>query len=150
MKRYDLAASALEIEITESAVMIDHHRCRKTVQQLKAMGHTFTIDDFGTGYSALARLAQLPVSRLKIDRMFIKDIDTSKRMKSVVKSIINMAHELKLHVISEGIEEPSQLESIADMKSDFVQGFMMSVPKSATEISATLRANMLRTMVLSQ
>ena len=150
MKRYNLAASALEIEITESAIMIDHHRCRKTLQQLKAMGHTFTIDDFGTGYSALARLAQLPVSRLKIDRIFIKDIDTSKRMKSVVKSIINMAHELKLHVISEGIEVPSQLESITDMKSDFVQGFMMSAPKSATEISATLRANMLCTMAPSQ
>ena len=111
LEKYGLHASDLEIEITESAVMIDHHRCRETLQQLKTMGHTITIDDFGTGYSALARLAQLPVSRLKIDRMFIKDIDNSKQVESVVTSIVNMAHELNLDVISEGIEQASQLES---------------------------------------
>ena len=141
LEKYGLHASDLEIEITESAVMIDHHRCRETLQQLKTMGHTITIDDFGTGYSALARLAQLPVSRLKIDRMFIKDIDNSKQVKSVVTSIVNMAHELNLNVISEGIEQASQLESAASMKSDFVQGFMMSKPKQASEISETLREN---------
>ena len=150
IKNHGLDETALEMEITESAIMIDHHRCRETLHQLKAMGHTFTIDDFGTGYSALARLAQLPVSRLKIDRMFIKDIDTSNQMKSVVMSIINMAHELKLSVICEGIEEPSQLKSITRMNSDFAQGFMMSEPKTATEISATLRANRLCSKAPSQ
>jgi len=135
LKNHGLNASALEIEITESAIMIDHKRCRKTLQQLIEKGHTITIDDFGTGYSALARLAQLPVSRLKIDRMFIKDMDDSEQVKSVITSIINMAHELGLQVISEGIEKTSQFEAVKDMKSDFVQGYMMSKPKRASELS---------------
>lgn len=136
LKKHGLKASALEIEITESAIMIDHTRCRETLQLLIEKGHTITIDDFGTGYSALARLAQLPVSRLKIDRMFIKDMDDSEQVKSVVTSIINMAHELGLQVISEGIEKTSQFEAVKDMKSDFVQGYMMSMPKRASELPA--------------
>jgi len=140
LKKHGLHASALEIEITESAIMLDHQRCRETLQQLIAMGHIITIDDFGTGYSALARLAQLPVSRLKIDRMFIKEIDASEQVKSVVTSIINMAHELKLQVISEGIENSSQLNAVRNMKSDFMQGYLLSKPRLASEVSDALRS----------
>jgi diguanylate cyclase (GGDEF)-like protein len=141
LKKHTIPASSIELEITESTVMIDYQRCRETLHQLKAMGHTITVDDFGTGYSALARLAQLPVSRLKIDRMFIKDIDACGKMKSLVKSIINMAHELELQVISEGIEKKTQLQSILDMKSDFFQGFLISTAKAAIEISSLLSSN---------
>ena len=141
LKHYAITASSIEIEITESAIMIDHQRCKDTLQQLKTMGHTITVDDFGTGYSALARLARLPVTRVKIDRMFIKDIDNCQKMRSLVRSIINMAHELDLQVVCEGIEKSSQLQSVLNMRSDFFQGFLISEPKASINILSLLSAS---------
>ncbi|MFK7994220.1 MAG: putative bifunctional diguanylate cyclase/phosphodiesterase [Granulosicoccus sp.] len=139
LNQYQLNPRSLEIEITESAIMIDHHRSRETLQKLQAAGHVVTIDDFGTGHSSLARLVHLPVSRLKIDRMFTCDIDHSEQMRSVIKSVISMAHELGLGVVSEGIELASQLNFLSKAKCDAVQGFMMSRAKLPEDITRLLR-----------
>lgn len=139
LHRYQLGAHSLEIEITESAIMIDHHRCQETLEKLRNAGHVLTVDDFGTGHSSLARLVQLPVARLKIDRMFTRDIDGSEQMRSVIQSIINMAHELGLRVVSEGIELASQLEFLSQANCDAVQGFMMSRAELPDDITRLLR-----------
>lgn len=139
LNRYELPSRALEIEITESAIMIDHQRSRDTLAQLQNAGHVVTIDDFGTGHSSLARLVHLPVSRLKIDRMFIRDLDLSEQMRSVISSIIKMAHRLNMQVVSEGVEQASQLEFLAQNKCDAVQGFMMSRAELPSDISRLLR-----------
>ena len=139
--RYELKAQALEIEITESALILDQHRCRMALQQLRNAGHIVTLDDFGTGHSSLARLVHLPVARLKVDRMFIKDIDHSSPMRSVIKSIVNMAHELGLSVVSEGVEKTSQLDYLAAIGCDAVQGYMMSMAKPGNEITELLQSD---------
>jgi len=139
MDQYQLNARSVEIEITESALMIDHHRCRNTLQELKAAGHIVTIDDFGTGHSSLARLVHLPVARLKIDRSFTCDIDHSEQMRAVIKSVIRMAHELGLLVVSEGIEHASQLAFLSESNCDAVQGFMMSRAELPEDITKLLR-----------
>ncbi|MGQ7845947.1 putative bifunctional diguanylate cyclase/phosphodiesterase [Granulosicoccus sp. 3-233] len=136
---YQLPSQALEIEITESAIMIDHQRSRDTLRQLQNAGHIVTIDDFGTGHSSLARLVHLPVSRLKIDRMFIKDLDQSEQMRSVISSIITMAHRLDMRVVSEGVEQASQLEFLSANQCDAVQGFMMSRAELPSDISRLLK-----------
>lgn len=136
---YQLPSQALEIEITESAIMIDHQRSRDTLRQLQNAGHIVTIDDFGTGHSSLARLVHLPVSRLKIDRMFIKDLDQSEQMRSVISSIITMAHRLNMRVVSEGVEQASQLEFLSANRCDAVQGFMMSRAELPHDITRLLQ-----------
>lgn len=141
LMRYKLKAQALEIEITESALILDQHRCRMALQQLRNAGHIVTLDDFGTGHSSLARLVHLPVARLKVDRMFIKDIDHSSPMRSVIKSIVNMAHELGLSVVSEGVEKTSQLDYLAAIGCDAVQGYMMSMAKPGNEITELLQSD---------
>ena len=134
-----LPSQALEIEITESAIMIDHQRSRDTLAQLQNAGHIVTIDDFGTGHSSLARLVHLPVSRLKIDQMFIRDLDQSEEMRSVISSIIKMAHRLDMRVVSEGVEKASQLEFLLANQCDAVQGFMMSRAELPGDITRLLR-----------
>ncbi|MFK8079166.1 MAG: putative bifunctional diguanylate cyclase/phosphodiesterase [Granulosicoccus sp.] len=139
LKQFQLDARSLEIEITESAIMIDHHKNREPLLNLRNAGHIITIDDFGAGHSSLARLVHLPVSRLKIDRMFTCDIDRSEKMRSIIKSIISMAHGLGLRVVSEGIELASQLEFLDQANCDAVQGFMMSRAKLPEDITKLLR-----------
>jgi len=139
LRQFQLSPQSLEIEITESALITDHTRCRDALQQLQSAGHIVTIDDFGTGRSSLARLVHLPVSRLKIDRMFVSDIEHSAPMRAVIKSIINMAHELDMRVVSEGIEKASQLEFLAEIGCDAVQGFMMSRAELPGDITKLLR-----------
>lgn len=136
--KFTLDARSLEIEITESAIMNDEHRCHDTLKKLQAAGHVVTIDDFGTGHSSLARLAHLPVARLKIDRMFTCDIDQSEQMQSIIRSIISMAHELGMRVVSEGIEHANQLDFLSKANCDAVQGFMMSRAKLPEDITKLL------------
>lgn len=139
LQRYQLPCDCLEFEITESAIMSDQQVCTDTLQKLRDCGHIISIDDFGTGHSSLARLAQLPVSRLKIDRTFIDGLDNNSQSQAIVKSIIVMAHELGLEVVSEGIEQASQLEFLADNECDAVQGFMMSRAKLPHAITKLLQ-----------
>lgn len=142
LARHGLAVNAIEIEITETSVIFDYDQCIKTLQQLKDNGMVITIDDFGAGYSSLGRLAQLPVSKLKIDRMFINDISRCENVRSITHSLIKMAHELDLYVISEGIENHEQLEFLVKHNSDAIQGFMMSRAEPSFKITELLKDNL--------
>ena len=102
------------------------------------MGVRLAIDDFGTGYSSLNYLKRLPVDELKIDRSFVKDMATNKDDAAIVRSTIELAHNLELHVVAEGVEDQETLDLLEKMNCDIVQGFYKSKPLSADEMSKYL------------
>jgi diguanylate cyclase (GGDEF)-like protein/PAS domain S-box-containing protein len=120
----------LELEITESMTMeVDY--AMKTLNELKGLGIKISIDDFGTGYSSLNYLKKFSIDYLKIDRSFIKDIMNNETDANIVDTIISMAHNLKLEVIAEGVEDRDQLSFLQSHNCDFVQGYFFSKPLSA-------------------
>ena len=127
--------SLLELEITESVLMEDAESTITRLNNLKAMGLELAIDDFGTGYSSMAYLKRFPVSRLKIDRSFIRDIPHDADDVAITTATIQMAHSLKLEVVAEGVETRAQLQFLLEQGSDMVQGFLFSQPKDAHQLS---------------
>jgi len=125
--------SALELEITESALMSDEARSMKTLRELKALGVMLSIDDFGTGYSSLARLRELPVDRLKIDRSFVANIATHSSDSTIAEAIIGMAKTLKLDVVAEGVEDFQQLLQLQEHQCHLAQGYLLSRPLRAAD-----------------
>lgn len=131
----------LELEITENMVMQDVHSAINTLKQLKKRGIHISIDDFGTGYSTLSYLKEFPVDTLKIDRSFIKDIDTNPSSVALTKAITTLAHDLQLHVIAEGVENYKQLSLVKKQSCDAVQGYYYSKPLSEVAITSFLKMN---------
>ena len=127
----------LEIEITESIIIDSFENALVTLSELKKMGIRIAIDDFGTGYSCLSYLNNIPANLLKIDKSFIDRMNESESSKQYVEAIISMGHILGLEVISEGVEEKEQLETLLKIGCDYVQGFLWGrpiSPKDAEEI----------------
>lgn len=124
------AASALELEITESMVMQDFEHNIASLRAIRAMGVTIAIDDFGTGFSSLSYLAKLPVDTLKIDRSFIIDMVSGQQGLTLVGTIISLAHALKLKVVAEGVETEDQLRLLESLDCDEFQGFLFGRPVS--------------------
>ncbi|XVN15752.1 EAL domain-containing protein [Pseudomonas corrugata] len=120
--------SQLELEITESYVMVDRDQSFKSLSELKALGVRLSIDDFGTGYSSLGYLQQLEVHRLKIDLSFVRDMTTNAGNASIVKAIIALGHSLGLEVVAEGVEHPGQARYLRSMHCDLIQGYLISHP----------------------
>ncbi|HCI13114.1 MAG TPA: diguanylate cyclase [Gallionellaceae bacterium] len=125
-----LAPRFLEIEITESAVMHDIESNIEFLVVLKRLGINLAIDDFGTGYSSLSYLKRLPVDFLKIDQSFVRDVNADLHSAELVRTIIAMAHGLKLEVIAEGVETLDQLEFLRHHGCDIIQGYYLSRPLS--------------------
>ncbi len=128
----------LELEITESLLMRNVADTTNSLRRLRDHGISLSIDDFGTGYSSLGYLRQLPVSALKIDRSFVKDVETSADATAICSAIIAMARELNLKVIAEGVETPGQLALLRRHGCDQVQGFLIAAPVSAAELELLL------------
>lgn len=118
----------LELEITESAIMTDTARALTTLRALRELGVTLSIDDYGTGYSSLAYLQKLAVHRLKIDRSFVAGMESSQHDRLIVKSTIDLAHQLGLEVIAEGIETRGQFALLQTMGCDVGQGYLIARP----------------------
>lgn len=129
-----LAPEYLELEITESSAMENAAESVEVLNCLSNMGLSIAIDDFGTGYSSLAYLKRFPISKLKIDRSFINDIDNDDAGAAIAKSIIDLAHNMELNVIAEGVERPSQSRWLIDRGCDQVQGFYYSRPLSEEQL----------------
>jgi diguanylate cyclase (GGDEF)-like protein len=123
-----LDGSALEIEITESTLMGDHVQARDALERLRAIGVRASIDDFGTGFSSLAYLRELPVHALKIDRSFIARLAGDPGAEAIVRSIIELARNLGLSTVAEGVEEPGDCDRLAALGCDAVQGFALARP----------------------
>lgn len=120
------AAAGLELEITESLIMEDVKHSIAALQSIRALGVTVAIDDFGTGFSSLSYLSRLPVDSLKIDRSFVTDMTAGPESLSLVSTIINLAHSLKLNVVAEGVETEEQARLLRLLGCDEMQGFLFS------------------------
>jgi len=131
--------ASLELEITESTIMSDEQRSAETLAALKALGVSLSIDDFGTGYSNLARLRELPVDRLKIDRSFVSHIATRSDDRTIVEAIVAMAKKLELDVVAEGVEDFQQLLQLQEQKCHLAQGYLLSRPLSASDMQKFLQ-----------
>ncbi len=126
LEDHHVPASCLEIEVTESILLADPEISIAIATQLAEMGVQLSIDDFGTGYSSLAYLKKLPISALKIDRSFVRDLVTDPDDEAIVSAIIALAHSLKLKVVAEGVETQDQLAFLQAMNCDEYQGFLSS------------------------
>jgi diguanylate cyclase (GGDEF)-like protein/PAS domain S-box-containing protein len=120
--------AALKVEVTESALMTDPARALDSLERLRAIGVKVAIDDFGTGHASLSYLKQMPVEEIKLDRLFVRDMRTNKNDYTIVRSTIELAHDLGLRVIAEGVEDQATLDLLADLGCDLAQGYHMSRP----------------------
>ena len=123
-----LPASRLEIEITESTLMEDAAHALRVMQSLRDQGIHIALDDFGTGYSSLQYLRQLPLTKLKIDRAFVRDMPASKADQAIVRSVITLAKALDMRVTAEGVETGDQHAALAELGCHIIQGFYFSGP----------------------
>ena len=121
-------ATNLEIEITESIMIDSVDKALECIDKIRAMGIQIAIDDFGTGYSSLSYLNKFPANLLKIDKSFIDTMNTSKSSKQYVSAIISMGHIMGFDVISEGVEEDAQIETLKEIGCDFIQGYIWGRP----------------------
>jgi EAL domain-containing protein (putative c-di-GMP-specific phosphodiesterase class I) len=131
-------ARLLELEITESMLMIDPARAKATLERLSAIGLSLSVDDFGTGYSSLANLKRLPVDGIKIDKSFVIDMPHDASDAAIVRSTIDLAHNLGLRVVAEGVESQEAWRRLEDLGCDLAQGFHVSRPVPAEAMTRLL------------
>jgi len=141
LKETKMPCEKLEFEITETAVMSNQYECLEVLQSIKDLGIKIAIDDFGTGYSSLNRLKTLPISSLKIDKSFIKDIGEKDNNDLIIKSIISLAKELHLDTIAEGVETKEQKKFLLDHSCLNAQGYFFNYPLSIDDMHNFLRIN---------
>jgi diguanylate cyclase (GGDEF)-like protein/PAS domain S-box-containing protein len=139
MEACGLAPDRLMIEITESAVMEGGMRVEPILAELRARGLRLAIDDFGTGHSSLSRLSLMPVTTLKIDRSFVRDVPDSENASELVAAIVQLAHNLKLQPLAEGIETESQVRFLMAEGCTLGQGYLFSKPVPAADVPGLVR-----------
>lgn len=139
LERWNVSPTRLELEITESAMMSDPHRSLEILTQLAEMGIGLSVDDYGTGFSSLAYLKRLPVGTIKIDKSFVMSMDLDEGNAVIVRSTIELAHNLGLAVVAEGVESKIVSERLAELGCDTAQGYYYCRPDSADDILRWLR-----------
>jgi diguanylate cyclase (GGDEF)-like protein len=138
LSRHGVPAERLTVEVTESAAMVDPDRAIAVLEALRASGVGVSVDDFGTGNASIEYLATLPASEIKIDRSFVTDMLENPRAEAIVRSTIDLARNLELKVVAEGIESEAVLERLADLGCDVGQGYFISRPQLAEDLTAQL------------
>jgi diguanylate cyclase (GGDEF)-like protein len=136
LQRHGVAGDRLEIEVTESVLGGDIASVRRQLHELRSLGVAIAMDDFGTGYSSLSQLRTLPIDVMKIDRAFVKDLETDPDAVAIARTIVTLARALDLHIVAEGIETPAQAAMLSDMGCDQFQGFLYSEPLPPLECAA--------------
>ncbi len=136
LRKWQIEPSRITLEITESSIMVDPGRVANVVEALKEIGFHLAIDDFGTGYSSLAYLRKFPARQIKIDKSFVLDMLTNEDSAVIVKSTIDMAHNIGRHVVAEGVENHDTQVLLKRLGCDFLQGFHISRPLSADDFQA--------------
>lgn len=134
-----LLPGLLELELTESAVMLNPRAARDTLRALRELGCSLALDDFGTGYSSLAHLKRFPFDVVKIDRGFVNNITSNREDAAIATAIIAMAHQMELLVIAEGVETLAQLELLRGLGCDQIQGYLFSAAVPAVTFAGYLR-----------
>jgi diguanylate cyclase (GGDEF)-like protein/PAS domain S-box-containing protein len=148
LKEHGLPPASLEIEVTESILMADPELSVETARRLSEHGVGLSIDDFGTGYSSLSYLKRLPVTALKIDQSFVRDIATDPDDAAIITAIIAMAHTLQLKVVAEGVETEAQRSFLRVNGCDEFQGYLVSRGVGAAEFAGLLEAQTMRPLQL--
>ena len=141
LQNADLHPRYLELEITESAIMRDPEEAVVILHKLRDLGIQISLDDFGTGYSSLNYLRKIPLDSLKIDRSFIVNVMSNSSDAAIIKTIIAMAHSLNLKVVAEGVDDEQQVALLREWGCDEFQGYLLSRPLPAGEITDTLHAH---------
>jgi diguanylate cyclase (GGDEF)-like protein len=136
---WSLSPSVLELEITEHVLMADPARAQDVIGALRGLGIVVSLDDYGTGFSSLSYLRQLTVDELKLDRLFVSDLSSGPGAKAIVRSTADLAHALGLHIVAEGVETEGELDVVTRLGYDLAQGYHLSRPKPAAELTHWLR-----------
>ncbi|MBP7489698.1 MAG: EAL domain-containing protein, partial [Azospira sp.] len=139
LEEYQVPGEMLDIELTESMVMHDTDHAALTLRELKDLGVTLSLDDFGTGYSSLSYLKRFPIDCLKIDRSFVRDINSNADDAAIASAVIAMAHSLGLNVVAEGVETAEQLALLRQHGCDEFQGYFFSRAVPAGDYALLLR-----------
>jgi len=139
LEQTGMTAEYLELEITEGVVMEKAEESIAQLHRLKAMGLKLAIDDFGTGFSSLSYLKQFPIDILKVDRSFVRRIPEHEQDISIVNAIMDLAHNLNVGVIAEGIENVEQLQFLRRGRCEWGQGYLFSRPLSVQDMSDLIR-----------
>ncbi len=140
LAKFRLPRGSLELEITESVAMENPEQAICVLSGLRDLGVALAIDDFGTGYSSLAYIKQLPIQTLKLDRAFVRDIETDANDAAISSATLALAHNMGLKVVAEGVETEGQRAFLLDHRCDVFQGFLFSKPLSRTQIEDYLAA----------
>jgi len=133
-----LGPSALAIEITEGTIMTRADDALATLRRLRALGVDVSIDDFGTGYSSLGYIQRLPVTSVKVDRSFVKLMREDAGSLAIVRSTIDLAHNLDLRIVAEGVEDRETLTALAELGCDLAQGYFICRPAPAADLTGWL------------
>ncbi|MEM7256470.1 MAG: EAL domain-containing protein, partial [Pseudomonadota bacterium] len=128
VSRYRIPPQTIEFEITESCIIHNMDDCLRVATALNEFGFSLSIDDFGTGYSSFSRLIDLPIARLKLDRQLIRDITVRNHAATIVKGMINIAHDIGIRVVAEGVECEQQATLLQSLDCDYLQGFYVGEP----------------------
>ena len=138
LEDFDVPISQIELEITETAVMSEPVRAVECIRQLSALGFQIAIDDFGTGYSSMAYLKELLVAKIKIDKSFVKDMASNHNDAVIVRSTVELGHNLGLKVVAEGVEDQAAWDKLKGLGCDSAQGYYMSRPLPSVDFLAWL------------
>lgn len=136
LDKYNIDPQALTLEITESFIMSNPTRAMETLKKLSALGVKLSIDDFGTGYSSLAYLKMLPVNEIKVDKSFVIDMIEDNNDEMIVRTVINLAHNLGLRVVAEGIESEEVWNKLTSWGCDTAQGYYLRAPASVESFNS--------------
>ncbi|HEY2318881.1 MAG TPA: bifunctional diguanylate cyclase/phosphodiesterase [Solirubrobacteraceae bacterium] len=140
LERHDVPPERLIVEVTETALLIDPARAAEVLARLADAGVTVSLDDFGQGQTSLGYLSRLPVQELKIDRSFVTDMHENPAHAAIVRSIVDLGHNLAMRVVAEGIETEAVLDTLRDCGCDVAQGFFLARPMPADSLEAWLAA----------
>ena len=143
LDEFRLPASACVLELTESDMMADPLRAKEILMELDAIGVRISVDDFGTGYSSLAYLKQLPISEIKVDRSFVREMLEDENDLVIVRAIVDLAHNLGIRVVAEGVHSREVLDMLARLKCDEAQGYFIRKPVPGGDLLAWLQAQVL-------
>lgn len=143
LAQHRVPASMLSLEITESAMMLEPQRARLVVDQLDTLGIRISLDDFGAGYTSLTQLKSLPISELKIDKSFVMTMHSDRSNALIVRSVIELGHNLGMRIVAEGVETADALKILDGFRCDLVQGFHVCRPQSAEALTNWLAGRVL-------
>ncbi len=135
---WNIPSDRITVEVTETAVMETNRNILDTLNHLKDMGLKLSMDDFGTGYSSMSRMLELPLDEVKIDMIFVRQMTTHPKHERIVDSIINLAHQLNLTVVAEGVEDIDTFRRLTELGCDVIQGYLIGKPMPLTDFIKTV------------